>query len=226
MIVRRVYKQDISAECLSQIAWLYTRAFANDPLTRFMEPDDACREVESLALYRMLLNIGKRKGEYHLLLDTPDGEEKAEYARPNEHRVIASALWYCGKSARSSLMDMMRAGALGLLFRKSIWRLAKLARYLSEIEHVHEHDVPADHWYLAVLGVEPDMHGKKLASMLIRPFLANLDQSGMVAYLETMTAGNVQLYQHLGFRIIKEIPMGNHGLNVWAMQRDPVRQQA
>ena len=102
-------------------------------------------------------------------------------------RVIASALWYRGKAARLSFPDLMAAGAFGLLFRKPTWRMVKLARHLSEIEHVHEHNVLVDHWYLAVLGVEPAFHGKKLASPLLRPFLASLDQSGIVAYLKTMT---------------------------------------
>ena len=49
-----------------------------------------------------------------------------------------------------------------------------------------ERDIPSPHWYLSILGVDPDHQGKGLGGELLKPVLAQADAQGLPCYLETL----------------------------------------
>lgn len=113
-----------------------------------------------------------------------------------------------------------RAGALGFLPRfgmAAMWRLKKLS---DTIDALRREAAPPGHWYLLLLGVEPDAQGTGLGRALLAPTVAEADATGRAIYLETSTPSNLPYYQARGFEIVGErrVP-GAHGY--WGLARAP-----
>lgn len=64
------------------------------------------------------------------------------------------------------------------------------------------------HWYLALIGVDPNAQGRGIGAELMRHVLARCDAEGSTAYLEASSPRNVTLYLRHGFEIIGEIQVG------------------
>jgi len=94
----------------------------------------------------------------------------------------------------------------------------RFLRYFNFIESRHPHE---PHWYLSLLGVDPELQGRGFGSHLLQPGLRRCDQDGLPAYLETDTERNVALYQRHGFRVTEELPLPGGGPPFWLMWRDP-----
>jgi ribosomal protein S18 acetylase RimI-like enzyme len=65
------------------------------------------------------------------------------------------------------------------------------------------------HWYLPLIGVDPERQGKGLGSMLLERALRRCDHNGQPAYLEATNSRNVALYERHGFEIIGTIQAGS-----------------
>ena len=59
----------------------------------------------------------------------------------------------------------------------------------------------APHYYLGVIGVDPDSHGLGIGTQLLKSFcdLSASDPLSSGVYLETAKASNVGFYEHAGF---------------------------
>jgi GNAT superfamily N-acetyltransferase len=95
--------------------------------------------------------------------------------------------------------------------------LADLLATFGKMEQAHPKQA---HWYLAMIGVEPNAQGKGLGAQLIRHGVARCDQEGELAYLETSNLRNVVLYQRFGFEVMGQFQVGSAPL-VTSMLRRP-----
>lgn len=64
------------------------------------------------------------------------------------------------------------------------------------------------HWYLPLIGVDPDHQGKGYGSALMEHALIPCDRENKLAYLESSNARNVPLYERYGFEVIGSIQAG------------------
>ncbi len=118
------------------------------------------------------------------------------------------------------LASGVRAGALGFPRRygaAATWRLKKLS---DTIDALRREAAPPGHWYLLLLGVEPEAQGTGLGARLMAPVIAEADRAGRAVYLETSTPSNLPYYRRHGFEVVGErrVP-GGHGY--WGMARPP-----
>ena len=74
------------------------------------------------------------------------------------------------------------------------------------------------HWYLAQIGVDPARQGRGRGSALLRKTLAQVDDQGLPAYLESSNPANVPLYERHGFEVMGEI-RGGDGPPIFPMYR-------
>jgi len=88
--------------------------------------------------------------------------------------------------------------------------------FFAEMARTRPH---APHWYLPFIGVDPAAQGRGLGTALMQAALAEVDASGLPAYLESTNPRNVPLYARLGFRVVGEIQLGASPL-VHRMWRD------
>jgi GNAT superfamily N-acetyltransferase len=77
------------------------------------------------------------------------------------------------------------------------------------------------HYYLAVMGVQPDRQGRGLGSKLMHPVLTRCDRDGVGAYLEASTSRNRSLYERHGFVTTSEDTVGRGSPPIWRMWREP-----
>ncbi len=64
------------------------------------------------------------------------------------------------------------------------------------------------HWYLPLIGVEPNAQGSGLGGALMRYAVARCDREEALAYLESTNRRNVSLYERHGFEAMGEIQVG------------------
>ena len=102
-------------------------------------------------------------------------------------------------------------------------RVREVASALEVLERRRHHHVPQPHWYLSVLGVDPERQREGIGSALLRPVLARADADAAVAYLETATAHNVLLYERHGFEVVEELILPKTDIRGWLMTRPPRR---
>ncbi len=192
------------------------RAFYEDPATVFTIPDDDARAQVLPQFEGVTVQLGHQYGEVYT---TPDG-------------VLGAAVWVPPQDGHlSSLQTVgrwMLAAALygeaGLLLAPVKVGLVGLRRFVAInnlFEELHRRDVPLQHWYLAVLGVEPERQGQGIGGALIQPALARADSEGLPCYLETTRDRNVPFYRRHGFEVVVEGKLPEGGPPYWTMKRDP-----
>ncbi len=76
------------------------------------------------------------------------------------------------------------------------------------------------HFYLAVLGTDPQAQGRGLGSAVLAGVLEQCDRDGVGAYLESSKERNIDFYARHGFRVLEQIKL-LRGPPMWKMWRDP-----
>ena len=77
------------------------------------------------------------------------------------------------------------------------------------------------HYYLSVLGTDPDQQGGGVGSALLGPVLDRCDADGIAAYLESSKESNVDFYIRHGFSVTDRIDLPDDGPALWFMWREP-----
>ncbi|MBC7504276.1 MAG: GNAT family N-acetyltransferase [Sandarakinorhabdus sp.] len=95
-----------------------------------------------------------------------------------------------------------------------------LPRALAMQGVLEKHHPHPPHWYLQFVGCEPAAQGKGHGGAANRARLAQCDEQGLPAALETATPGNLGLYQTLGFVVTDSYTI-NNGPDFWTMWREP-----
>lgn len=62
--------------------------------------------------------------------------------------------------------------------------------------------MPADAWYLSILGVHPQAHGRGTGARLLAPTLQESEAAGVTCYLETFGDRGLPFYERMGFKLI------------------------
>lgn len=76
------------------------------------------------------------------------------------------------------------------------------------LEQMSRYHPTEPHWYLPLIGVDPQHQGKGYGSALLGHTLARCDRDGTPAYLESSNSRNVPLYERHGFEVIGTIQAG------------------
>ena len=193
----KAYQQKQASEVMGE-------AFLNDPMWRYLVPDEARRaRVVSLSM-NILVRYSLLYGEIYT---TPALDGVACWLLPGQTTPIFSRLVRIG--IRSAPFQLGWTG-----FRRFI----SVENYCGE---VHKRIVPGKHWYLWGLGVKPSRQGQGIGGMLMQPVLARADSDRLPCYLETTNEKNVPFYEKHGFKVVCEGNVPRHALHIWAMLREP-----
>src|SRR4051812_24271425 len=162
------------------LAAALARAFDDDPLMTWVFPHPASRPDRMTRLFALMLRTHHlRRGE---VWATDGCTGAAAWFAPDRWRIPV------GQQARN-LVPIVRIIGFDLFTR---------LRGLGEAERHHPR---GPHWYLSVLGVDPDHQGKGLGTELVRPVLARCDADGLGAYLEASKQATVAFYARHGFEV-------------------------
>jgi len=185
-------------------AEVLVRAFLDYPLLQCYFSDEAQREKVAYYFFRYSLYYGIRYGEV--------------YASSTDLEAVA--VWIRSDNLPVSFRRVVRSVPLSVIIgfgREGGGRMKHAGDYM---DAVRKRLAPFEHWYLQLIGVNPQFQGKGYASKLLRPMLARIDEEGLPCYLETLVERNVRLYEHFGFEVIEKATIPKTSLTNWAMLRD------
>jgi GNAT superfamily N-acetyltransferase len=191
--VRRAERGDVDA-----LATTLALAFDDDPLTMWLFPDAAARRRKLPAFFRALLRASLPFGEVYT---ANDARAAAIWNPPGTFPMG----WY-----KDTKLGMTTARLVGL-------RLRTIAGGLLYFQSHHPKE---RHWYLQMLGTQPDWQGKGVGSAIIAPVLERCDRTGERVYLESSKEQNIPFYARHGFEVTAEVHIPK-GPTVWAMWREP-----
>ncbi|MFK8025907.1 MAG: GNAT family N-acetyltransferase [Ilumatobacter sp.] len=205
MQVRRAEQNDIGQLCVTAM-----RAFAEDPVMRWLYPDDEVYFAPGGAVLRRAMTGWVTRNEVWC---TDDGAALAVWIQPGAPADPSD------EPASPPPEDLAeRFSIIGPLLAA--------------------HTPVEEHWYLQLLATHPDWQRNGIASLLMRPMLERADADGIACHLETETFVNLAFYRRHGFEVESEfdIPTGRHlhrfssfgadpdaevGPHMWAMHRRP-----
>ena len=192
--VRKARPADTTA-----VASALAAAFTDDPVFRWILPDDAARPAATRAFFDLVVEI---------LAPHDD-------AWTTTAGVTGAALWV--PAGRAPIYDDRAerfAAELAELCAPHDGRILELVGLMDQL-HPHE-----PHEYLWFVGVVPAAQGRGLGSALITPVLQRADRAGHPAYLEATSPQNKALYERHGFRAAAPFAVAG-GPPMWPMWRDP-----
>jgi GNAT superfamily N-acetyltransferase len=176
-------------------------AFHDDPLVRFIAPDEARRRRVGPWYLGMVVQYGLRWGE---VWGTRDAS--------------AVAVWLPPESGEMRLGRMLRLGLARVPFRQGLSGSRRLLQALSATESFHR-TVHGPHWYLVAVGARAERRGEGLGAALVDVGTSRADAAGVPCYLETATQSNIDFYTRRGFVIIGQSEV--EGCTLSGMIREP-----
>ncbi len=196
--------RDATAEDVPAVRTLLARAFADDPLMRWMFPaprfPDAPARAEATAAY-----VGPHVERYLTAL-------RGGLVVQRDGALTAAALWRWPDEELATPGSLPTpAGILTALVGAE--HVATVAAGFAAERAVR----PAGpHVYLHYLAVDAAHRGRGDARRLVDEGLARAAADGLPALVETTNPANVPLYEHLGFAVAAAVPLGD-GPTVWIL---------
>jgi GNAT superfamily N-acetyltransferase len=179
---------------VARLATTATRAFADDPLMRWLVPDEAEYFAD---IPQLVADRCRRWQATQSQWCTDDGVAFAGWVPPG--RPDADI-------ARSAMVHPPH----------------RLAKFEALRVAFAEHTPSEPHWYLNMLATHPDWQCQGLGAALMGEVFEIADAEGLPCYLETETPGNVAYYRHHGFEVRSEWDLATEhegGPHLWGMLR-------
>lgn len=174
------------------------RAMSTSPMSTAVIRGDEAKRVRYLTMFFIRLYAVAR--HQRPLVARLDG------------RVIASTNDLVGGACRFSARE--RLSAVPDLVRTPPAITVRSLRWLNDWER---RDPDAAHSHYGPFGVEPELQGRGVGSLVMAEYTRRLDQAGEDAYLETDKPENVALYGRFGFEVVEQAEV--LGVANWFMWR-------
>jgi ribosomal protein S18 acetylase RimI-like enzyme len=176
-------------------------AFYDDPLWAWAFPDPDRRIDQHRRLWRLFVEGAARYPNTWL---NADRSAVAVWIPPGGSELSA---------AQEPLFEPLLVDLLGAEQSDRVLALA------GEFDRAHPRDV--DHYFLTLLGTDPEQRGRGVGLQLLADTLAVVDAEHQPAYLEASNPANVALYERHGFRTRSTFAAPGGGPEVCTMWRDP-----
>ena len=188
-----------------RLAPVVARAFDDDPLFVWLEPDPTRRKRFLTAFFEALAWRSHLYAEAYVTAGEP----------------LGASLWK-GPDLRSLSAEQMRRSGLDRVEEHlSETGRARFESAFGRVDPILERAAPGPRWYLGVLAVAPEAQGRGLGGALMRPILERADRDGLPTTLETTKATNVEIYRRYGFEVEASGNLPPDGPRFWVMKRPP-----
>jgi GNAT superfamily N-acetyltransferase len=200
--VRRAELADVP-----ELTRMLVRAYMDDPVAIWIcgAPGARARMLEAMYSARLRQLLGR-----HAVWTNAERSSAAVWTPP-AHGDGAPAHSHGGVRPDAALLRRV-------LSPRMLARAPLLALGLGTMQRRHPREPP--HWYLVLLGTDPDARGHGLGSAMLQPVLERCDAEGVGAYLESSKPRNLDFYARLGFRTVGELQLPR-GPKMWPMWREP-----
>jgi GNAT superfamily N-acetyltransferase len=177
---------------------MLARAFDDDPLTTWMFPDARTRRKRLPAFFEALLRPAFAVDEVY----TTESLQGLAFWYPPGTFPYA---WKHNATVGLAMVQLLRG---------------RFVSQLGGLLYLDRHHPREPHWYLGMLGTDPQWQGKGIGSALLSAGLERCDQTGHRIYLEATKETNVPFYARNGFVVTEEMHVPK-GPVMWAMWREP-----
>jgi ribosomal protein S18 acetylase RimI-like enzyme len=177
------------------LATTYRRAFADDPVLRWLMPADDEYETDGRRVFDFVV---RRWLAQDSLWCTDDG--------------VAAAGWNPPGRPEVDVDDIEPVD-------HPDWRVERLAALRACLVANTPEEL---HWHLNMIATHPDWQRLGLGAALMRTVFEIADAAGLPCYLETETPQNVAYYRHHGFEVRSEWDVStddSEGPHMWGMLR-------
>jgi len=167
--------------------------------------DKSSDEIQKLAMQAYMdysIKEAIEFGEYYI----PEGEH---YGVSVWSKPLSKALEANRQSQKSEFLEFY-------LGRDCLSIYSKACEFMSEQS---DRIVPAEAWYLSIIGILPEFQGQGLGPGLVEPILEKTNEQQVGSFLETFTARNKTFYQRLGYQVMEELFEPTIQANYWLMYR-------
>lgn len=188
-------------------AQVISQAFIDDPLCAFMFSRRAARLSTLLKFFRPYCQLNIAGGRGFGVGDPLHGVAFWEFPT-NE-----------GLSVSVKSLGMF----IPLLFSRYPLGYLRARPVIRQTDALHQKYAAGPHFYLDNIGVLPAARGTGAASKLIRPVLQLADEQKVIIYTDTVTPGNLTLYEHFGFECVERLAVPGTGITVFALRREFVQ---
>ncbi|GLX99927.1 GNAT family N-acetyltransferase [Actinoplanes sp. NBRC 101535] len=205
-------------------------AFVEDPVLRYMFPDDADYPVQAAAFFGHLFDkrVGRRAiwivdGGSSVAIWEPPPTAGALPPTAGALPPTAGALPASSVRVRSadpissagSAPDAVSEPDAGFA---GVFSGAALGRVLAYDSAVHAVMPVGPYWYLGVLGTRPEQTGRGWGRAVMAEGLRRAAADGLPAVLETSKPANVEFYERAGWRVVG---VAASPVPTWVMQQGP-----
>jgi len=186
-------------------AQVLSRAFYDDPVFSYLIPDALQRRNKLHHLFETMVRYSVSYGEVYA-------------TSPNLEGI---AVWLPSDRVEMTSWQGIRSGGLSIILKLGLRSTLRQLSLYDSMCSTHKCHILSPHWYLYLLGVEPELMGKGYASNLVKVVLNRTDRESLVCYLDNTNEKNLPMYQHYGFRVVEEYKVPKSGVSLWAMLREP-----
>lgn len=183
-----------------------SRAFYDDPLFGFFVPN-LLRQSKALVSF-MSSGVKDARRFDEVWVAHADG------------KVAAVAVWLPpGAYPRGPRRDLMTYLRTLPTFVQCGKRIGRAAALLGAVDKAH-HEVHGPHYYLAILGSDPQLQRSGAGAAVLAPVLARCDTEALPAYLETQKEANIAYYARHRFELVHKLEV-NGCPPIWTLIRQP-----
>ena len=174
-----------NAEQESSLAAVLTLAFMNDPVMRWLWPEP----LDYLTNYPLMVKCfgGSAAFKHNTAHYLDDWSGAAVWLPPG--------------------VEIDVDGVLAIL--QSSMPAKKLEQGLAVMQQMGSYHPKEPHWYLAIIGADPNCQGRGNGSALMRHALEACDRDHKFAYLESSNPRNLSFYLRHGFELLGAIHEGD-----------------
>ncbi len=192
--VRPVLPADIS-----KLSESLARAFYDDPVSRYLFPEDHRRIKRLERYFRFQIRT----------MFLPRGEA---WTTPS---LDAASLWVPPNQWPPSMAEGVSQLPVVVILGRRTGRALRLMQVLES----HHPRVP--HFYLGTVGTDPAVQRKGYGSALLRVVLSRCDNESIPSYLESSKQENLAFYHEHGYEIVEEVLVPRTETKLWLMWREP-----
>jgi len=196
--LRRLTARDRSAA-----AEVAAKAFKDYVMLEYFYPDAPSRHAIAETFTFIAVAVCLKYGEV--------------YTTPGTMKGIAA--WLPPGKAPFGTWQLLRSVPLPVMFRFGRQGGSQMRSYGEYADNLHRELVPEPHWFLQLLGVDPDHRGQGVSSRLVKPMLERIDREGLPCFLDTNTEKNVAIYRRFGFELVSESKVPGTELPHYALLR-------
>lgn len=197
----RVLDRQPNRREISAISRLLATALANDPLQRWLFPNERLRLAASERLFRRLVAPRIAPG-------------LVSVSRTYQGQLASVAVWTPPYPPAPNRWERL-AESLAMRLAHGR-RIHEVRQGFTDLAERHPQQ---PYWYLLALATTESERGQGHAAGLLKSKIEECDATGRKIALETSLPGNISYYEHFGFQIENEVDLKD-GPTVWLMCRE------